>query len=329
MSTESLTAVHGHIATLFDNVGSRVGLSEIMVNPDCTVWIERSGVVSKTKYFQPEEKTYSLIKMLAGINNLICDAEHPTLAVRIPEELAGLLDVPGGRIQAILPPLTTGPTLCIRVPSRIKPSIEELTSRGIFASLAKQTKKSETKILHELKSYVKNKKNIMLTGGTGSGKTTLGNALLDLITDERVIIIEDMSELSIRNSNTVYILTNENYSARDAVFTSLRFRPDRIVLGELRDGPTAVELCNAFVTGHRGGQVTFHADSCIQGLRRLRSLMLQAANNISSDTVLDAIDIVIHITKQYKDDGSFIRIVDEIFPVEENRNKVFMEGTNV
>jgi type IV secretion system protein VirB11 len=330
--SDSLAALYGHISALFDCVGKREGLSEIMVNADSSVWIERLGIVSKTDYKLDAEKGYSIIKMLAGFNNQVCDYLNPTLAVRLPDELSQRLNIPSGRVQAIIPPITLGPTICIRVPSRVKPSLEDLGKGGLFNYYIQEHYKKTKELLNvntvisNLKSFISTHQNIMTTGGTGSGKTTLGNALLDCIKNERVFVIEDIAELNLENDDTSYMLTNENYTARMAVFTTQRMRPDRIVIGELRDGQTAVELCNAFVNGHRGGLVTFHADSSIHALRRLRSLMLQAANRVEPETIYDAIDVVIHISKKYFDNNptsSFTRVIDDIFIVNQNRDKIF------
>lgn len=356
MSTDSINAIRYHVSELFSHVHSRDGLSEIMVNPDGSLWIERKGEVSKTNYYNDSDKTQSLIKMLAGLNDLICDSEHPTLAVRLPDELCRSLDIPGGRVQAVMPPLVSGPMLCIRVPSRSRPTLQELADNGIFEPLhkanatdlpvsssgsqdikltsrtvnkhvaqkVKNTSSQDAVIVDMISGFISKHKNILITGGTGSGKTTFANAILDLIKDERVIIIEDLQELRIKNDDTIYILTKENYSTRDAVFTSLRLRPDRIVVGELRDGKTALELCMAFLTGHRGGQATLHADSCVAALYRLRSLIQQVVVSVDDNLILDSIDVVIHITKKYNNGGtSFKRVVDEIFLVSENKGKIF------
>lgn len=271
-------------------------LTELMVNPDGSVWTERAGRLVKTSIKLNTQLRLSVIRELAGFYDLVCNRDSPTLACRLPVFEAG-------RVQAVIPPISTGPMLSIRFPSRSKLALKHLIKYG---SLTKEQ-------AEELKSYVRSKKNILISGGTGSGKTTLANALLDIIKDERIVVIEDTPEISLRNENTLYWQTTPAFTSRDAVLTSLRVRPDRIILGEIRHGGDAQEWCKAALTGHPGSLATTHADSAAGARQRIRSLIQEVVVSPSDDLIDSAIDVSVFVSKRVEPaTKKIIRKVEEI-----------------
>lgn len=257
-------------------------LTELMVNPDGSVWTEIDGRMVATDLYLNASHRYSTIRALAGYFDLVCNRDSPTLACRLP------VFAPG-RVQAVVPPITDGPMISIRFPSRKKLSLKDLIDLGALDALQ----------VTQLRAMVSARKNILIAGGTGSGKTTLANALLDLIYGERILIIEDTPEIVLDNPNTVYWQTNATFTARDAVKTALRVRPDRIILGEVRDS-AAYEWTRATLTGHPGSLCTVHASSA-EGVRsRMISLMHEAVLTSTeelNDLIDSAIDVVVFVSK--------------------------------
>ncbi|MBN1983324.1 MAG: Flp pilus assembly complex ATPase component TadA, partial [Chitinivibrionales bacterium] len=175
-------------------------LSEVMCNPDGNVWIEDKGTVIKTEYELQPGRVESIIRLLAGYYDLVVNREHPALSVKLPV-------FHGGRFQALVPPVVESPTFSIRFPPKKVFTLDNLLSRSCI------TEKQYT----ILEKAVLSHKNILIAGGTGSGKTTIANALLNLVTDERLIVIEDNPEIRTSSLNTVHMLTNTSFSVRDAV----------------------------------------------------------------------------------------------------------------
>jgi type IV secretion system protein VirB11 len=210
--------------------------------------------------------------------------EHrPALATILPDSAA--------RIQALLPPLVAAPVLSIRKrPSRIY-ALADYVADGI--ATAEQAR--------WLGQAVKSKRNIIVAGGTGSGKTTLLNALLaePAFIEARVVILEDTAELQCESPNGVQLLTKRTepqVAMRDLVQMTLRLRPDRIVVGEVRDG-AALEVLKAWNTGHPGGLLTLHANSAQDALTRLEDLALEASAHPPRRLIANAIDIIVFIAR--------------------------------
>lgn len=292
MVTETLLSQLGSLNKL---INDHKDLTEIMVNPDGRVWIEAAGKVRNSGERLSEDKIYSIIRLLAGIHGLTVSRDNPALSVKLPV-------FNGGRFQALIPPVVSGPAFSIRFPARRAYTLDDLLEKKTI------TPKQYTL----LEDAVNGRKNIIVAGSTGSGKTTVANALLERIGgEERVIIIEDNPELQASGVNTVIMLTGNNYSLRDAVKASLRLRPDRIIIGEIRDGGTALDLCKAWLTGHPGGIGTIHAGSAAGVKNRILNLMAEEAHRPSSDLVNESIDVIAHISKVFVN-GKIERRVTEI-----------------
>lgn len=269
---------------------------EIMVNPDGCLWIEEAGKgMRDSGEIIPFEKTESLIRLVASNSDMQCDEESPSLSAILP--------ISNARFQAFFPPVCRAPFFVIRKRAVAVFTLEDYVRSGIMA-----TPQAEF-----LRAAVWEKKNILIAGGTGSGKTTLANAILHEIskTDDRVFIIEDTPELQSSSKNTVHLYTRPEvgFTAQRAVKEVLRCRPDRIIVGEVRDG-TALDLLKAWNTGHSGGIATIHANNSLLALRRFESLVSEVVVNIPRDLIADTINVVVHI-KRTKDG----RVVDNISEV--------------
>jgi type IV secretion system protein VirB11 len=198
----------------------------------------------------------------------------------------------GERFQGVLPPVSRAPAFSIRKrPARIF-TLDDYQAQGILSQDQKQL----------IETAATERKNTLISGGTSSGKTTLANAILALsaFTDTRTILIEDTPELQCSAWDQVALLTRRTpklIGVVDLVRDSLRLRPDRIVVGEMRDGAAALETLKAWNTGHPGGLSTIHANSAHDALLRLEDLTLEVATTIPRRAIGQAIDLVIHIAR--------------------------------
>jgi len=266
-------------------------VDEIMVNgagPARPVWVERRGRLEPTEvcFASEDELRHAIERILAPLGRRVDEAE-PLCDARLPD---------GSRVNVVLPPLAVdGPVLTIR---RFRPrgfSPDELVALGTW-----------TAPLHELLSQaVSSRLNVLVSGGTGSGKTTTLNALSVFIPDgERVVTIEDTAELRLRRAHVVRLEARPasvegrgEVTIRRLVRNALRMRPDRIVVGEVR-GPEALDMLGAMSSGHDGSLCTVHAGSPEEALRRLETLALMAdvalPHAAIREQVASAIDLVVH-----------------------------------
>lgn len=254
---------------------------EVMINPDTRVWVERIGEPPEQTDIQiTTAEIERAIRLVASIMQTTISTDNPSVAGTLPQWNA--------RIQASMPPMVDSPALCIRLPAKKVFNLNDYVAKGILTV-------SQSQILH---NAVMDRKNILLGGGTGSGKTTLANALLDVIsvTGDRVIIIEDNRELQCNALNKVHFYTDANVSLQRALFDSLRWRPDRIIIGEVR-GKAALDLLKAWNTGHPGGVATIHADSTREMLTRMCQLIEENNMVAPKAFVAQTIDLCVHIKR--------------------------------
>jgi type IV secretion system protein VirB11 len=257
---------------------------EALVNADGRVWFDRLG-----KGLSLSPQTLSVADRETAIRLLAHDAgetvgEHrPALAAILPDSAA--------RVQALLPPLVEAPLLAIRKrPARIY-ALSDYVVDGIATE-------GQAALLKEA---VRQRRNIAVAGGTGSGKTTLLNALLAEapFRQSRVVILEDTAELQCDSANCVQLLTKRTepqVSMRNLVQMTLRLRPDRVVVGEVRDG-AALEVLKAWNTGHPGGLLTLHANSAQDALARLEDLAMEAVSHPPRRLIASAVEIIVFITR--------------------------------
>lgn len=277
---------------LLDSIISDDSITEVMINGHENVFIEKNGkVVKLDKQFESQRRLEDIIQRVVGLAGREVNQANPIVDTRLPD---------GSRVNVVLPPIALcGPTMTIRKFSKTPMTIERLIQYG---SITRE-------IADKLELLVKAKYNIFICGGTGSGKTTFLNALSNYIPrDERVITIEDSAELQItRVDNLVSMETRNANSAgtgaitiRDLIKSSLRMRPERIVVGEVRGGE-ALDMLQAMNTGHDGSLSTGHANSTHDMLSRLETMVLQGAAGLPLEAIrqqiASAVDIMIHLSR--------------------------------
>jgi len=264
-------------------------ITEIMINGPNNIFIEREGrVIKLDAAFENEKKLENIIQSIVAKVNRSINESSPTADARLPD---------GSRINAVLPPIAlNGPILTIRKFPEKPMTIEQLIE---YESLNEES-------AEVLRRMVVARYNIFICGGTGSGKTTFLNALSNFIpSDERIITIEDSAELQIVNvPNIVRLETRDantegkgQITVRDLIKSSLRMRPDRIVVGEVR-GAEALDMLQAMNTGHDGSLSTGHGNSPMDMLRRLETMVLSGASiplDAIRHQIASAIDIIIHL----------------------------------
>jgi len=257
---------------------------EVLINADGRVWIDRAGAgLLLTDHRIVANDRETAIRLLAHEAGETVGEDRPALATILPDSAA--------RVQALLPPLVEAPVLAIRKRPSIIFTLDDYVRDGIASAEQAAT----------LRQAVAAKQNIVVAGGTGSGKTTLLNALLaePAFADARVVILEDTAELQIASANAVQLLTKRTdppVIMRELVQMTLRLRPDRIVVGEVRDG-AALEVLKAWNTGHPGGLLTLHANSAADALARLEDLCMEAVSAPPKRLIASAVDLVVFIAR--------------------------------
>lgn len=255
---------------------------EILLNADGRVWVDRAGEgMSLTETVMTPQEAESFLRFVATESDATLTRDNPTLAGTLPHWDA--------RVQGWMPPAVTKPAFAIRKPAPVVFSLDDYVDRQVLTPGQRDA----------LIRAVLERKNILIGGGTGTGKTTFANALLGVIaarTEDRLYIAEDRPELQCRAPNVLFVRTvRGKYSTRDAIFDALRGRPDRIIVGELRDG-TALELLKAWNTGHPGGIATIHANDTARMLTRFCQLIEEQIYPAPRDFVAEAIDVCVHLT---------------------------------
>lgn len=277
---------------LLDSIIKDDTITEVMINGPEDIFIEQNGHLFKMeKQFESERRLEDIIQRIVGLAGREVNQANPICDTRLPD---------GSRVNVVLPPIALcGPTLTIRKFSKTPMTIERLISYG---SITRE-------IADKLELLVKAKYNIFICGGTGSGKTTFLNALSNYIPkDERVITIEDSAELQIVGVENLVRLETRNANAagvgkitiRDLIKSSLRMRPERIVVGEVRGGE-ALDMLQAMNTGHDGSLSTGHANSTQDMLSRLETMVLQGAPGLPLEAIrqqiASAVDIIVHLSR--------------------------------
>jgi len=324
-----------HLYNLIDNEINGFGpltellkdenITEIMVNSPREIYIEIEGnlVKDESVSFINDEHIIRTIQRLIEPMGRTIDSTSPMIDSRLKD---------GSRINAVIPPLATkGPVITIRKFKESMNNIEELIRVGTLTS----------SMAHFLESAVKSKLNIIVCGGTGSGKTTLLNVLSSFISDdERIVTIEDAAELKLMQPHVIGLETRTtNYektgeiTIRDLVRNSLRMRPDRIVVGEVR-GKEAFDMLQAMNTGHEGSLTTLHANSALDALHRLETMVLMSNIDLPvravREYITSAIDLVINIDR-YSDGKRKISAISEIIGFSEDEihlQKIFSYKMN-
>lgn len=281
------------------------GVTEIMVNGPKQVYIEQNGKITRVNTtFENDEHVMRIIERIVAPLGRRIDEGSPMVDARLPD---------GSRVNAVIPPIAiTGPTLTIRLFSKIPLTIENLVE---FGSITREA-------VDFLRACIVARLNVVVSGGTGSGKTTLLNILSNFIPeDERIVTIENAAELQLRQEHVVTLESRPanvegrgEITIRDLVINSLRMRPDRIVVGEVRGGE-ALDMLQAMNTGHDGSLTTAHANSPRDMLARLETMVLMAGMDLPHRAIREqmaaAIDVVVH-TERLRDGSRKVVSVSEI-----------------
>lgn len=277
---------------LLDAIITDEDITEVMINGPDNIFVEKKGRLSRLdKQFESERRLEDIIQRIVGLAGREVNQANPICDTRLPD---------GSRVNVVLPPIALcGPTVTIRKFSKEPMTIEKLIQYG---SLTQE-------IANKLELLVRAKYNIFVCGGTGSGKTTFLNALSNYIPkDERIITIEDSAELQITGVENLVSLETRNANAsgvgeisiKDLIKSSLRMRPERIIVGECRGGE-ALDMLQAMNTGHDGSLSTGHANSTRDMLSRLETMVLQGTSGMPMEAIKQqigsALDIIIHLSR--------------------------------
>lgn len=277
---------------ILDSIMKDERITEIMINGPKEIFVEKAGSLYRIEQtFDDERHLEDIIQKFVGQAGREVNQANPIVDTRLPN---------GSRVNVVLPPISlNGATVTIRKFSKTPMTIQQLLKYGSITQ----------EVAHVLELLVKAKYNIFISGGTGSGKTTFLNAVSHYIPhDERVITIEDSAELQIEGIDNLVRMETRNANAsgsgavtiRDLIKSSLRMRPERIVVGEVR-GAEALDMLQAMNTGHDGSLSTGHANSTRDMLSRLETMVLQGTEGLPLEAVrqqiASAVDIIIHLSR--------------------------------
>lgn len=312
---------------LLDSIMKDDHITEVMINGPENIFIEKSGKLQKLdQTFDSEQQLEDIIQKIVGQAGREVNQANPIVDTRLPD---------GSRVNVVLPPISMhGATVTIRKFSKTPMTIEQLLKYGSITQ----------EVAEVLEILVKAKYNIFIAGGTGSGKTTFLNALSNYIPkDERVITIEDSAELQIVGIDNLVAMETRNANAsgkgeitiRDLIKSSLRMRPERIIVGEVR-GAEALDMLQAMNTGHDGSLSTGHANSTKDMLSRLETMVLQGAEGLPlaaiRQQISSAVDIIIHLSR-LRDHSRKTMAISEILGIKDGNIEVnplyeFVEDEN-
>lgn len=273
---------------------------EIMLNPDGRLFIERLGHGVAPAGAMSSAAAEVVIGSVAHALQSEADDERPIISGELP--------IGGHRFEGLLPPVVSSPAFTIRRrASRLIPLNDYVTSKVMTEAQASA-----------IRSAIDARMNIVISGGTGSGKTTLANAIIAEIVsaapDDRMVILEDTAEIQCAAENAVSLHTSDRIDMARLLKSTMRLRPDRIIVGEVRDG-AALTLLKAWNTGHPGGVTTIHSNTAMSALRRLEQLTAEASQQPMREVIGEAVDLVVSIERTGKG-----RRVREVIHIEGYRN---------
>lgn len=255
-------------------------VSEIMLNADGRLWVDRLDAgMADTGETLTATQAERIIRLVAHHVGAEAHRGLPRVSAELPTS--------GERFEGLLPPVVAAPIFSIRRPANLPLALADYVAAGIMTATAAAY----------LGNAVKGRANILVAGGTSTGKTTLTNALLAVAADsaDRIVLIEDTRELRCDAANVVALRTAPGVTMTDLVRSSLRLRPDRIPVGEVR-GPEALDLLKAWGTGHPGGIGTIHAGSASAALHRLEQLILEVIAHVPRPLIAETIDVIAVLT---------------------------------
>ena len=269
---------------------------EVMLNPDGCLWVEYFGKKMEKVGEMSAASAEALMATLSATLNTTITREHPIIECELP--------IDGSRFEGLIPPIVARPTFTIRKKASVVFTLEDYVSQHIMTELQR----------HIIEEAILQRQNILVVGGTGSGKTTLTNAIIAHMIKadptQRLVIIEDTAEIQCAAENAVILRSTDNIDMQRLLKATMRLRPDRILIGEVRGGE-ALALIKAWNTGHPGGVATLHANSAYSSLIRLQQLIGEVALQPMQAVIAQAIDLIIVIEKK-----AGMRQIAEILTVE-------------
>ncbi|ADP72014.1 P-type conjugative transfer ATPase TrbB [Rhodomicrobium vannielii ATCC 17100] len=273
---------------------------EIMLNPDGVLWVERTGHPMARLGEIPPHQAEAAMATIAALHKTTITRENPILECELP------LD--GSRFEGLIPPVVAAPSFCIRKRATRIFTLDDYVRAGTMSQRQRAL----------IRAAALGHQNILIVGGTGSGKTTLVNAVIHLIgaelPGERLLILEDTPEIQCAAPNHVFKRTTETIDLRRLLRSTMRYRPDRILVGEVRGGE-CLDLLKAWNTGHPGGVATVHANNAKGGLIRLENLVGEVTAAPMQKTIAAAVDLIIVIaktaaTKSGRQVQELLRVID-------------------
>ena len=255
---------------------------ELMLNPDGTLWVEKLGEPMRPIGTMERASAEAMLATLASWLDTVINRDNPILEGELP--------IHGARFEGITAPVVPFPSFTIRKKATAIFTLNDYVIRGIMTEEQRDV----------LLDAIRLRNNILVVGGTGTGKTTLTNALIDAMTeltpDHRILILEDTAEIQCKAKNVVTMRTSETVTLRQLLRVCMRMRPDRILVGETRGGE-ALDLLKAWNTGHPGGFATVHANSATAGLVRLEQLISEVSSTPMPHLIAEAVNLVVGIAK--------------------------------
>ena len=296
--TRQTESLYHALGPLVSDALSRPDVVEVMANPDGSLWVDRAGVGRERVGQIEQSAAETTIRLLASHMGETVTPDRPAVA--------GVLPRSGERFQGLLPPLAERPVFTIRKRASIVFTLDDYVAKGILSATGADV----------IRRTVVDRKNILVAGGTGSGKTTLVNAILaePAFKSDRIVLIEDTKELQCPAEDKVELLTKNTeprVTMTDLLRMTLRLRPDRIIIGEVR-GPEALAMLKAWNTGHPGGLATIHANSATEALQRIEDLVGEASQIIPRRSIASAINLIVFIERLPRAAGRVVSAITEV-----------------
>ena len=275
-------------------------LEDIVLNDDGRLWVKFQGEEFKPQGTMRAAEALSAMFTIADIRGTVVNYEKPILETEMP--------IWGCRFEGLVPPVVSRPVFAIRQRPKSVFSLQHYVDRGIMTEIQK----------YFVEQLVRERKSILVAGGTGSGKTTLMNAIVhamaDLTPEDRLVIIEDTAELQVASQNRISLLASGGVTMLDCLKATMRLIPTRIVVGEVR-GREALSLVKAWNTGHPGGVASVHANSAYGGLVRMESLVAEETPNTPQQQLIaEAVNAVVFMRRERTggDAGPVVRRVKAV-----------------
>jgi type IV secretion system protein TrbB len=274
-------------------------INEIMLNPDGKLWIDRASSGQIATGSINKARAYAILNSVAGIHNFVVTQHNP----RLEAELPFFKNMQGERFTGQIPPIVSGPCFTIRKKSTSVFTLDDYV----------RTRRTTEKQANTLRTLVRERRNILVCGGPGSGKTTVTNALIveavAVDKNQRFLILEDLPELQCTAPNKVAFLTSNDVDMTGLLRAAMRMRPDRILIGEVR-GKEALDMLKAWNTGCPGGICTVHANGTEEAIQRIVDLALEAGLAVPPiSLILHAVDAIVSVARNGNEKGFITAIV--------------------